>query len=350
MSDSPDPLYAGEALTYQLIISNTSSLDAPGVVVTDTLPVDVLPASVNSSQGDCSFFGGSVLCSLGNVPALSEASVTVVVTTTMDGVINNMVNIGSPGYDSNMSNNMAESATMVIPSADIRATAMGVPEALLPGGILVYNLSVVNQGPSEAQGVSLVDSLPDEVLFVGTDPETCSLNGSEVTCPLGNLDPFEETLVVITTTVEITETRMLTDSLFASSVSTHDPDLSNNTSMAYNLVDTTPPEISWERPVHNDDTYFTFGGMVTLEATATDNDQVQSVKFLLYDHVNSRWITLGIKYDRPYQVPFDSDMLQLNELYQVFAQGYDRVGNYNWERFFIQRIFTFNQYLPILNR
>jgi hypothetical protein len=43
-------------------------------------------------------------------------------------------------------------------------------------------------------------------------------------------------------------------------------------------------------------------------------------------------------------------MLQLNELYQVFAQGYDRVGNNNWERLFIRRIFTFNQYMPIMKK
>ena len=39
--DYPDPLYAGDVLTYLLTVSNSSTINAPGVVVTDTLPADV---------------------------------------------------------------------------------------------------------------------------------------------------------------------------------------------------------------------------------------------------------------------------------------------------------------------
>ncbi len=349
-TDSPDPLFAGEALTYQLTISNTSNLDAPGVVVTDTLPALVIADTAEPSQGECSFDNGIVVCSLGIVQALSTASITIVVTTTMDGVITNLANVGSPGYDKNMSNNTSEASTTVIPSADLAVTALGNPEVLLPGGILIYNITVTNQGPSDALGVSMVDTLPGEVRFIGSYPDNCTISDLEVTCPIGNLSQAEEAQVVITTTVEITQTMELINSATVNSDSTHDPDLINNVSEAVNLVDVTPPVVNWVRPVHNGESYFTFGGMVTLEASAMDNDQIERVKFLLYDHIHLVWVTLGVEYDLPYQVPFDSDMLELNDIYQLFAQGYDRVGNNRLERIFIERLNTYTTYLPMMNK
>ena len=309
-----------------------------------------MPTQLSRSQGECSFENGIVLCNLGIRPALSTASITIVVTTTMDGEITNLASVGSPGYDENMSNNASEASTTVIPSADLAVTVQGNPEVLLPGGILIYNIAVTNQGPSQAMGVSMVDTLPGEVRFIGTYPDNCALNGLEVTCPIGNLSQTEQAQVVITTTVEITQTMEFINSATASSSSIHDPNLINNTSEATNLVDTTPPVLSWERPVHNGETYFTFGGMVTLEASATDNDQVERVKFLLYDHIHNQWVTIGTEYDPPYQVPFDSDMLEINDIYQVFAQAYDRVGNYRLERIFIERLYTYNTYLPVMNK
>jgi uncharacterized repeat protein (TIGR01451 family) len=350
MTDFPDPLYAGETLTYLLTITNTSNLDAPGVVVTDTLPALVVPVSANPSQGGCSFDNGIVLCNLDNIPALSNASITIIVTTTMDGMTTNLGRVGSPGFDFNMSNDTSETSTTVIPSADLAVTVQGNPEVLKPGAILVYKITVANQGPSQAMDVSMVDTLPGEVRYIGSYPDNCALNGLEVTCPIGNLSQAEQAQVVITTTVEITQTMDLLNSASANSSSIYDPDLINNTGEATNLVDTTPPSLNWERPVHNGDTFFTFGGMVTLEASATDNDQIDRILFLLYDHIHNQWVTIGTEYNPPYQVPFDSDMLEINDIYQVFAQAYDRVGNYRLERIFIERLFTYNTFLPMMNK
>ncbi len=348
--DFPDPLYAGEALTYELTISNTSNLEAPGVVLTDTLPGEVELISVDPSQGDCTPAEGVILCSLNTIPALSTASITVVVTTTMDGMISNLATVGSPGFDFNMSNNATEALTMVNPSADLRVAVQGNPEVLLPGSILTYTITVTNQGPSDVLGVTMTDTLPGEVRFIGTSPNICDVNGLEVTCPLGDLNQAEEASIVITTTVVITQTMELIDSATTSSASIHDPNLNNNTTETANLVDTTPPIVNWERPVENGDTYFTFGGMVTLDALATDNDQVDHVKFLWFDHMHNLWVTIATEYNPPYQVPFDSDVLEINELYQVFAQGYDRVGNFSWERIFIERLFPYMNYMPLIDK
>ena len=54
-------------MTYQLTITNTSTIDAPEVVVTDTLPVSVQLGPISSSQGSC-VPGSVILCDLEHHP------------------------------------------------------------------------------------------------------------------------------------------------------------------------------------------------------------------------------------------------------------------------------------------
>ncbi len=60
-SASPDPVAAGELLTYTVTVANAGFLDATGVIMTDTLPLDVTLSAITSSQGDCGEVGTIVL-------------------------------------------------------------------------------------------------------------------------------------------------------------------------------------------------------------------------------------------------------------------------------------------------
>ncbi|MFZ2097044.1 MAG: DUF2341 domain-containing protein [Anaerolineales bacterium] len=200
---TPDPVRSGIKLTYQLTISNTSTINAPQVVVTDTLPVNVQIGSISASQGSC-IPGSVILCDLNTIHSNSTAWITIIVTPTVDGEITNIASVGSPGYELDLSDNYREQVT---------------------------------------------------------------------------------------------------------------------------LVDSVPPIVNWEKPVHSGNLYHTFGGIVTLEASATDNDQVAWVEYRLWDHIGGYWISVGIDNSYPYQVPFNSSSLVANQIYQMFVRGADRAGN-----------------------
>ena len=55
----------------------------------------------------------------------------------------------------------------------------------MPGGIATYDLTVINNGPSTANGVTVVDELPAG-LTAGTLPAGCVATGTTVSCTAGH--------------------------------------------------------------------------------------------------------------------------------------------------------------------
>ena len=108
--DTPDPVRIGVNLSYQLTISNTSSIDAPGVIVTDTLPGVVNYVSAIPSQGSCN---SEVICTLGTIGSNESATITINVVPKNDGNIINNTTVGSSGFELDLSDNTSQTVTIV---------------------------------------------------------------------------------------------------------------------------------------------------------------------------------------------------------------------------------------------
>jgi uncharacterized repeat protein (TIGR01451 family) len=72
----PNPVTAGELLTYTLVVTNAGPAPATNVQVVDALPNGVSFVSAVASQGLCN---GGVSCELGSLPVNATATITVVV-------------------------------------------------------------------------------------------------------------------------------------------------------------------------------------------------------------------------------------------------------------------------------
>jgi uncharacterized repeat protein (TIGR01451 family) len=111
-TDSPDPVSAGNTLTYSLSVQNGGG-DATGVTLTDTLPAGVTFVSATPSQGSCTQAAGTVICNLGTLANAASATVEIKVTPQSGGMITNSASATSNEPDSNITNNSASATTTV---------------------------------------------------------------------------------------------------------------------------------------------------------------------------------------------------------------------------------------------
>jgi len=212
---------------------------------------------------------------------------------------------------------------------DLGITTVDTPDPSRKGIELTYQLTISNTSTIAAPGVVVMDTLPEYVSLAWVDPACYSQHVGEVLC---SVDPIPANSAArISIGVIPTRDGWITNTAIVASPS-FEMDVSNNTSQAVTLVDSVPPDVNWVKPVQEEDsTYFSNGGLIILEASATDNNQISQVKFTLWDHLwNNReghYIDVGTAIAVPYQVTFDSDMLKSGEIYQMFVKAYDRAGN-----------------------
>ncbi len=207
-SDAPDPVLAGELLTYTLSVHNAGPSSAAAVQLTDTLPAGVNFDSATPSQGTCSEASGTVDCGLGTIADEATATVVIKVRPQEPGTITNQASVVALALDADTADNNASAETTVVAAADLSLTKSGSPDPVLLGGTLTYDLTVQNSGPQSATGVQVTDTLPAEVSFDSATPSqgTCSEASGTVTCALGTLADAESATVQILVTALSTGT------------------------------------------------------------------------------------------------------------------------------------------------
>jgi uncharacterized repeat protein (TIGR01451 family) len=228
-TDSADQVSANEAYRYTVTVFNNGPFAAQGVRVTDSLPAEVMTNGVSTS-GCNNDPGGVPTCELGTIGAGVARSFTISVTapSTLEVVTNN-ARVTSDTEDRNPSNNFTSEDTTVIPQADLRIAKVDSADPVLPtDDVYSYTIIILNDGPSDAQDVTVRDTLSvgERLGYTAgckNDPNgvpTCELgtipaNGSTSFTIDVMVPPWEG---IITNTVNITST-------------TDDPDASNNTTL-----------------------------------------------------------------------------------------------------------------------
>ena len=218
-------MVAGTALSYEITVTNSGPSDATGVTIVDTLPPGV--AFVSASAG-CTEAEGTITCDVGSLPSGASASVTVQVTVDpgVTGSISNSASVAGSETDPVTSNNNATETTAVVVRADLSITKSDSPDPAVAGTALTYNISVANSGPSNATGVTIVDTLPTGVAFVSASAG-CTEAAGTVTCDVGSLPSGASASVTVQVTVGPGVTGPITNSASVTGSET-DPNTANN--------------------------------------------------------------------------------------------------------------------------
>ncbi len=223
-TDNPDPIIAGSTLTYTLVVTNNGPSVAHNVLVVDALPTGVSLVSATPTQGLCN---AGITCDLGDIAVGGTVSIVVVVTVdsgqTTD--ITNYARVSAANPDPTPANNEASQPTVVDESADLRISKSASPATATPGSSLSYEIVVVNDGPSDAQNVQVLDALPGQLLGVTFSASQGSCAGA--LCNLGTLAAGNSATISVIGTVAADASSPFTNTVSVLS-STPDPDTTNN--------------------------------------------------------------------------------------------------------------------------
>jgi uncharacterized repeat protein (TIGR01451 family) len=184
-SESPDPVLAGNPLTYTIVVTNNGPSTATDVKITDPLPTGTVFADGVDGNGAtvCALVQpGTVVCDLGDMApgAVESVYLTVEIDPSVaDGtVLSNTASVSSTTTDPVPGNNSVTEETEVITAADLWLDKQGTLRSGNPAPVVVYTLAVHNDtgcetdaqstptpncgagGPSDAQSVTVVDTLP----------------------------------------------------------------------------------------------------------------------------------------------------------------------------------------------
>lgn len=201
---------ASTPTTYTLTVTNAGPSDSAGPVILD----DLLPAGMTVAEDvdGCTVTDVSgrdeVRCEktdgmdageqawVVRIPVLVDADVS-------EGTLTNTATVSGPTADSDPTNNSASVSVAVLQRAAL-TVAKSAPDTAVAGENVTWTVTVTNNGPSDAQNVSVTDALDSRLSFVSatstTETTTCS-GTTTVTCLVGTLPVGASVDVVIVTTV-----------------------------------------------------------------------------------------------------------------------------------------------------
>jgi uncharacterized repeat protein (TIGR01451 family) len=190
---APEQVAQNEEFTYTVTVENNGPNEAEGVTLTDELPDGVTPSG--PLPGDCTYDEASntITCDIGTLADGASAERQFQVTADSSGDKTNTATVESQSDDPNAQNDSDSATTEVDPDADLVVRKSDSQDPVLAGEDFTYTLTVENNGPDSAEGVTLTDRLPDGVTPSGPLPDDCTYDeaNNTITCDLGTLQSDE---------------------------------------------------------------------------------------------------------------------------------------------------------------
>ncbi|MCW3493832.1 DUF11 domain-containing protein [Microbacterium sp. SSM24] len=213
--DGDVDIVPGTGFSYQLTVANVLDLnregasDAPGTVVTDTLPAGFTATSATSTQGSCEITPPStVTCALGTVLGPGRVPEPPPVTITISGDVSpSVAGVATVTNAASVISSISATATAeathdVVAVADLSLVKIPDSSEIVAGSLAGFSLVVTNAGPSDAVATEVGDLFPPEIVFdaASSDP-SCAIavdpgTGAEfVSCAIGTLAAGESRTV-----------------------------------------------------------------------------------------------------------------------------------------------------------
>jgi uncharacterized repeat protein (TIGR01451 family) len=183
----------GAQVRFTLTVTNAGPSQATGVSVRDMLPAGLTFVSSSASQGSYSASNGTW-----NVGSLADdGTATLQLVARVDQILSvenvaEVITANQPDLDSTPGNSVPseddqDSVSVTARVADLSLTKTAGNDRPNVGEQVTFTLVLRNDGPDEANGVQVIDQLPDGLLFVSANPSQGDYNSLSGIWPAGRI-------------------------------------------------------------------------------------------------------------------------------------------------------------------
>ncbi len=238
--DKANAVPGQDQLVYMFTVSHDtdSPSDAANVVVTDVLPAGLTGVVISAPTADSTdFTNNTISVGFDSIPVGETRTFTVTVDVNPDATatIVNPASVASDGTELDDTNNSDSATTTLSPDFDIVVSKSVNNATPGPGGTVVYTVGLNNEGPSDATGIVLTDSIPAGLTFVSGSlgGQNGASNGTTVTFPAIDLNASASTSATLTFTVGSAASGLLTNTASVPDLSAAgENDTTNNSATA----------------------------------------------------------------------------------------------------------------------
>ncbi len=200
LSSTAGAVIAGESVTYTFVVGNDGPLDADSVQLDVELPADLSSCTWETVPGDGSPGTATTLPTPFSLAVGSTATYTgsCLVASGAPGSLTTKAMV-TTGEDSDTSNNSDSETVTVTREFDVGVTVFNGVDSVIAGTSSSYTVEVTNNGPSDADTVTLTMSASSDLTCSWSNPSTFSVSaGSTVsytgTCVLSSSATGEVTV------------------------------------------------------------------------------------------------------------------------------------------------------------
>ena len=181
------PVNAGDAIGFDVTVTNLGPGAAYAVSLTDTLPAG-FAWSIETPVSGWAIANGKLTFTADSLAAGAGSTVTIVADTDADacGVVNNAASATASNEPAGVlgNNHDSDSVTVDCPDVAVEKTADNSP--ISAGDTAAFTIVVTNLGPGTAYDVTLNDPLPAGVSWT-EDSADCEITAGTLTCDFGSL-------------------------------------------------------------------------------------------------------------------------------------------------------------------
>ncbi|MCC6491944.1 MAG: DUF11 domain-containing protein [Pirellulales bacterium] len=194
-----------QTVTYTVKVTNDGPSTAQGVQFVDNLPSGVTFKSLNVGKDGVTLVhsAGKITGSLGDMAVGEAVVITIVaeVQASATGVLRNEAEVSAANEDYTL-NNRDDAESSVSPKIDLQIEKIDSKDPVSPGEQFSYTVTVKNNGPSGATGVTVIDTLPASgVTYVSSSITPAGIVGSDLAYSLGAMAAGETRTFTITVRV-----------------------------------------------------------------------------------------------------------------------------------------------------